>query len=441
MLRFTMRLTMLFGLMLAGFLPSLAPTAGAAPSMTTQDYGGMVIGVMIECDDAADCGAEHTVRVSVTTQDGSFVGACTMQWDLMTQQMSHVPGCGVDFPFPPTGTLIVTQDVSTLPAGYAPEQNPISIDTTHLGMASHDVVFHNVPHGASASAVTTSDVAIVTTENGQPAYDACYVLVGYSEVGCDENRDGKVTFAEIPWGTYTVRQTADLGPGRYVDDFTIEVRGNVNSAGFEAFGATIVTATGGVVTQPQPGGAIDISLITRDPQTGGLLTGTCYVLVGYGNEGCDENGDGQVTFDAIPFGTWTVHQTRVPAGYPAVTDFQIDVPPTEYPTGFVVRQASQPNAPDTRNVSVMLIDVATNTKVPMDACVQIVNASNVGCDDDLRDGQIDFLDVVAGNHDIVVTRLPAGYTVANPDELFIQIDPRTDPANRFVYLYVQRGGV
>jgi hypothetical protein len=332
----------------------------------------------------------------------------------------------------------VTENVSTLPAGYAPGENPILVDTTHLGMASHDVVFLNVAPSANASAGRTSDVAIATTENGQPAYDACYVLVDFSNVGCDENGDGKITFADVPLGTYTVHQTADLGPGRAVSDFTIQVTGNMGPGGWEIFPATVSSGSGGATA---PSGAVDISLITRDPQDGHLLTDTCYVLVGYSNEGCDENRDGQVTFAAIPFGTWTVRQTRVPAGYPAVSDFEIDVLPTEYPTGFVVRQASQPNAANTRNVSVMLIDDAMNTKVPMDACVQIVNASNIGCDEDLVDGQIDFLDVPAGSHDIVITRLPAGYTVANPGDLHVRIDARTDPANLFVYVHLKRGGV
>jgi hypothetical protein len=211
----------------------------------------------------------------------------------------------------------------------------------------------------------------------------------------------------------------------------------MGSSGWEVFSTTVGGGSGGTVTQPS--GAIDISLITRDPEDGHLLTNTCYVLAGYSNEGCDENGDGQVTFDAIPFGAYTVQQTRVPAGYPAVSDFEIDVLPTDYPTGFVIRQASQPSAADTRNVSVMLIDSATNTKMPMDACVQIVNASNIGCDEDLVDGQIDFLDVPAGAHEIVVTRLPAGYSVANPNDLHVQIDAQQDPANIFVYIHVQRG--
>jgi hypothetical protein len=352
----------------------------------------------------------------------------------------------VDFPFPPTGTVVVTEDVSTITPGYAPVENPIFMDTSQIGMASHDVVFHNVPQGANASAGQTSDVAIVTMEHGGSATDACYVLVDFSNEGCDENGDGKITFQEVPLGTYTVHQTADLGPGRWVDDFTIQVRGNVGPAGWEEFFATITT-TGGSTA---PIGSIDISLITRDPDTGGVLTGTCYVLAGYSNEGCDENGDGQVTFDDIPFGTYTVQQTQTPAGYPAINDYPINVEPVQgmagggsagVPVGFIVRQAPEQNAPDTRNVSVMLIDVSTNTKLPMDACVRIVGVSNEGCDDDLQDGQIDFLDVQAGQHTIAVTRLPAGYTVANPDDLNVRIDARTDPANLFVYLYVQRGGV
>jgi hypothetical protein len=260
----------------------------------------------------------------------------------------------------------------------------------------------NAPHAPRVAAAQTSDVAIFTDENGHPAYDACYILAGYSEEGCDENRDGRVMFADIPWGTYTVHQTADLGPGRHVDDFTIRVRGNINSAGYEGFSATVIDETGD--SAPSPSGAVDIALITRNPNDGHLLTGTCYLLVDYSNEGCDENGDGQVTFAAIPFGTYLVRQTQTPAGYPTIADYEIDVQPTGYmegfsfgvPLGFVVKQAPDQNAPHTRNVSVVLIDMKTHEKVLAGVCVELVGASNVGCDEDLVDGQIDFLDTRSG---------------------------------------------
>ena len=168
-------------------------------------------------------------------------------------------------------------------------------------------------------------------------------------------------------------------------------------------------------------GAIDIALITRDPQTGGLLTGTCYVLVDYSNEGCDENGDGQVTFADIPFGTYTVRQTQIPAGYPTINDFEIQVQPVEgipgagtvgYPLGFIVKQAPEQNLPNTRNVSVHLLDmiVGSPAKLMDGICVELVGASEVSCDRDLVDGQIDFLDVPEGGpYEVRFSNVPAGF--------------------------------
>src|SRR5690606_7853093 len=120
--------------------------------------------------------------------------------------------------------------------------------------------------------------------------------------------------------------------------------------------------------------------------------GTCYILLDYSNEGCDENGDGQVTFDDMPQGTYTVRQTRTPAGYPTVNDFPITIDDRypNVPVGYLVRQAPEQNATGTRNVSVVFIDSRTSTKiVPVPICLQFQGVSIVGCDDDLPDGQID----------------------------------------------------
>src|SRR5690606_17123732 len=184
-------------------------------------------------------------------------------------------------------TVVVTLDESTITPGLEPVQNPLTFDTSSQpGAASH----WGVGFQLEAQSTTTIDsgpvdIAIYTTENGTAAYDACYVLVDHSNIGCDENRDGKVTFAEIPFGTYTVRQTADLGPGRSVTDFTIQVSGKVNAEGYEPFTATIastdtttttITPTGG--SSAVPSGSVDIALITRDPDDVSLLRDTCYVL-------------------------------------------------------------------------------------------------------------------------------------------------------------------
>jgi murein DD-endopeptidase MepM/ murein hydrolase activator NlpD len=197
----------------------------------------------------------------------------------------------------------------------------------------------------------------------------------------------------------------------------------------------------------EPGGdsdAVDIALITREPEGGDLLTGACYV-VGQSNEGCDENGDGQVTFADIPFGTYTVHQTQTPAGYPAINDYEIIVEGIGYmegpsfgvPLGFIVRQAPEQNAPDSRNVSVVFLDMVTHERVTSGACVELMGASNVGCDRDLIDGQADFLDVPAGGpYELSFSNLPDGYeaaTVGGPLAVTIDAGPN-DPSNVMVFV-------
>jgi len=244
----------------------------ASTSVAAQGNGGMVIGASISCDSANDCGPEFSVQVSVTTEDGEFLGACTVTVNLLDH--SHLPACSVDFPFRPSGTLIVTEDVSTLPAGYAPEENPIYVETTELGRASHDVAFQNMPQSGSVSVGQTSDVAIETMENGQSATDVCYILVDFSNEGCDENQDGAITFRDVPLGIYTLRQTADLGPGRQVEDTTIHITGSLKH-GWESF-IVFVDAPIGLGKQAVSGAqesGQDVPMFRGGPARTGLMPG------------------------------------------------------------------------------------------------------------------------------------------------------------------------
>ena len=246
-----------------------------------------------------------------------------------------------------------------------------------------------------------SDIAVVTTDNGASFYDACFVLVDHSNEGCDQNRDGQITFEDIPHGTYTLRQTRSLSGGKFVADTTIQVTGASDADGWERFYVGV-----------EKDNSVNIALITRDPDDGNLLTNTCYVLVGFSNEGCDENADGQVTFEAVPPGTYTVRQTKTPAGYPTISDYEIMVENVDnVPLSFVVRQAPEQNAPGTRNVSIVFVDINTHTRLVANACVELVGASNVGCDEDLRDGQVDFLDVPAGTWEYKFSNIPPGWVI------------------------------
>lgn len=541
-------------LLLIGWFGTVAPTVA-------QGYTGVVVGALT-CDDLNSCWNEIGAQFSVTTEDREFLGSCTVTGELDAR--NAVEACIVEFPLEVTGTLIVTEDVGTITPGYVPEENPIFIDTNASSNTrpSHDVVFRNVPAGGSSSAAQTSDIAIVATENGQSVTDACFILTTFGNSGCDDNGDGKTTFRDVPLGTYMVHQTADLGPGRSVDDFTISVTGAMGSDGWERFGAT-VTSTGGssdsgrtgITAQESANGGIwqlgiqaktdgaeypgytfgahftvtaedgtylgectleptdrevawwnckvdvpsdsvslvwedldsippgyapvenpitfdpttyvvgphgigasfvnvlvagnatgsttsatgtrDIALITRDPNDGHLVLDGCYILLEYGNAACDENGDGQITYIDVPVGTYTVHQTQTPSGYPAVADFEITVDNAyqEVPLGYVVRQAPAQNAPGTRNVSVVFVDSRSQAKVQASICVQLVGGSERACDDALVDGQIDFLDVPAGTYPIDFSGLPAGWQIVTGSSVTFDAGPGT-PANQFVYVEV-----
>jgi hypothetical protein len=338
----------------------------------------------------------------------------------------------------PYGTYTVRQTADLGPGRYV-EDFTIQVTGPGGNSANWQSFTATNVHTGGATSGQTSDVAIVTMANGQSVTDACYVLVNFSDEGCDENRDGKITFQDIPLGTYTVHQTANLGSGRSVGDFSIRVTGAASGDGWERFVATVSTSSSssGSSGSTVP---VDIALITRDPQDGHLLTGTCYVLIGFSNEGCDENGDGQVTFAAIPSGTYTVHQTRTPAGYPTINDYDIVVQ-NQYgvPLGFIVKQATAQNAPNTRNVSVVFVDSRTSAKVTSSICVQFAGASLVGCDEDLIDGQIDFLDVPAGTYEIKYSNIPAGWQIMGQDVVgpIVTIDARSDaPTHQIIYVEV-----
>jgi hypothetical protein len=107
------------------------------------------------------------------------------------------------------------------------------------------------------------------------------------------------------------------------------------------------------------------------------------------------------------------------------------------PLGFIVKQAPEQNAPNTRNVSVVFLDMFTHEHVTTGVCVELIGASEIGCDRDLVDGQVDFLDVPAGGpYELSFSNLPAGREVGEVGgPLAVTIDAGTsNPANVMVFV-------
>jgi hypothetical protein len=250
--------------------------------------------------------------------------------------------------------------------------------------------------GPSRPQSGTRDLYIATVANDASYYDACYVLVGYSQEGCDDNRDGYVLFEDVAYGIYVVEQTADITPW-WIRNFTIEFTADTDNV----FYAVLNPVPANPANVPPAPTATDLSLLTRDPDSGDLLTGACYQLVGFSNVGCDENSDGQVDFADIPHGTYIVRQMTAPDGYGRIDDFPIEVRYAKDYFSLVVKQEETQSDGTTDNVSLIFLDAVTNERVAGDnICVSLEDQTQIGCDEAPVDGQIDFLDVPHGHYDL-----------------------------------------
>lgn len=229
------------------------------------------------------------------------------------------------------------------------------------------------------------------TSAGEPVYDVCYTLVDYSNLGCDENLDGNVLFQDIPPGRYYVEPSYPNGSLYYVEPFTILV----DEYHTDHIALAFEYSSG---TNEEYLGTTDVLLLTRDPRTGESLTDVCFELVGYSNIGCDENRDGRVQFADIPYGQYVIRQTHAPGGYRMMDDYIVMIMPTGLNAPFtVLLSQSRHQAPrETLNISVIFYDgVSGNLVQSPDNCAQFWfgndPVSNVGCDEDIVDGQIDFM--------------------------------------------------
>jgi uncharacterized surface anchored protein len=242
----------------------------------------------------------------------------------------------------------------------------------------------------------TADIAVsaVDSANFNLISGACFLFYGGSEEGCDENGDGQVDFQGVPVGTYLLSQAEPIDGYETMNDVWAVV------ASDRMIQVTLQA------TAPSTNATTNISIVTRDPKTGDLLKGACYIVNNASINGCDENGDGQVDYKGIPVGTFTVTQTKAPSGFAKVADFKITIT-GETGQVILVRQGAQPK--NLVDVSIVAVDVNTGERITSaSTCFVLQGGSEEGCDTN-ADGQVDFLGVVPGVYSVAITGNPAGY--------------------------------
>lgn len=114
-----------------------AAQADATPSFAeTVNQGTTVISISArQCDvlpavdNSGDCHANSGIVINVWLASGEWIGSCTLGEPQQTPWGGELAGCGVDtIPF--NSDIVVTQDASTIPAGYVPVNDP---QTLHIG--------------------------------------------------------------------------------------------------------------------------------------------------------------------------------------------------------------------------------------------------------------------------------------------------------------------
>jgi hypothetical protein len=284
------------------------------------------------------------------------------------------------------------------PNGYLPVGDFSITIVNDGGEQTIDVVM-----STDRATTDTVNVSVVPYDaaTGGGLTGACVVFQGGSNEGCDENGDGRIEFQGVPVGSYLLRETkAPAGYERVPDRWVA----------LQADGRTLYLDHA-PVEQVRPKDRVDVALVTRDPKTGELLPGACYIILDASIEGCDENNDGQVDYEGVVPGTYTIHQTKAPNRYAQINDFEAQVSEFDPEQSILVKQAKEQYAPGFRNVSVAVYDLDSGRRVKgEDVCVVLVDFSNEGCDLN-SDGQIDFQDVPVGEYTIRATSLPTGYNV------------------------------
>ena len=153
-----------------------------------------------------------------------------------------------------------------------------------------------------------------TDESGNPLPFACYSIDGGDPV-CDDDGDGVTTFTGVDGGRKDVSQVQTPEGYERADDFGIRVNDDVENETVEH--RPIAEPTAEVPTGFTAGFvAIDAN---QTP-----LPFACYTLDG-GDEQCDDDGDGLVTFEGVSIGLHTLEQTVPPDGYQNVGSLQVDV--------------------------------------------------------------------------------------------------------------------
>ncbi|HEV2072941.1 MAG TPA: SpaA isopeptide-forming pilin-related protein [Thermomicrobiales bacterium] len=184
---------------------------------------------------------------------------------------------------------------------------------------------------APAAAVPGNLIVTLQDQNNTPIGGACFQLVQGGEVkaeACDLNdafpNNGNTGFFGVPSGTYTLHQSTAPEGVQPSPDREVQV---------PAGGEETVVVQAAAPAEPTPAPTGNVVVLRQDAQ-GNPVGGACFELLDsnggvVGEAVCDEDGDvaddGRIGFFDVPAGSYTLHESRTPAGYNPAADAPVQV--------------------------------------------------------------------------------------------------------------------
>ena len=312
------------------------------------------------------------------------------------------------------GRYTLTQ--TTAPTGYSTAADQ------SVRIAAGSVREVAVTNQAEPERTATLDVE-TTDGEGNALPGACYAIMrGNSTLeACDDDDDGITRFADIPSGSYVVRQ---IQPP---------------AGGYTAAGSTATrldpgqTATVTVVNEARPGSLV----LRKTDDAGQLLAGACFALRSgdravysiCDNDASDANTSvGIILLGTVAPGTYTLRETQPPTGYLGAADQEITISANQRSQISVVNSLA-PEPQRTGDLRVFKLD--TGGRALAGSCFALVDgegqvlAPRCDADDGADNGVVLMEGIAPGEYTLRETRRPSADYQTAADVLVEIVEDQT----------------
>lgn len=214
----------------------------------------------------------------------------------------------------------------TAPKGYGGYDGTVTVEIKADGTATVD----DLPKGISFAGETVTltwtntrdkgSISITKTDGNQPLSGAFFGL--YKDAAAAEepidiqktDKNGKALFADLAAGTYYVKEIAAPNGYALSDDVHTFIIGNGENAAWDCE-KTITNQLKKYTLK-----------LTKKGDDGKLLQGVDFTLSGNGITKKSASGqDGVVKFEGLPFGRYTIAETKAPQGYVPAGSINVEV--------------------------------------------------------------------------------------------------------------------